>query len=181
MIDSRIMGGMRVVGVLVGLLTWSGVADAKKPTPPGKQGKFVVLGTGQVLDTTTSLRWQQKPGDPTDDTCGTNLPCTWTEAWAYCEGLGNGARLPGIKELQGLVDYSEDLAVVALNTPNGPFTGVVPGNYWSATTKGDDPTEAWYVDFSFGQVRFFGKDSGSLRAWCVRGAQAFDGQNIVVP
>ena len=63
MISSRIMGNMVIICVLVGLLAWSGAAHAVKPNPPGKQGgKFVVLGTGDVLDVRTSLRWQQAPG-----------------------------------------------------------------------------------------------------------------------
>jgi hypothetical protein len=179
------MRGLGVVSILVGLLAWSGPAQAVKPNPPGKQaGKFVVLGTGDVLDTTTSLRWQQTPGD---DICGNTWTCTWFEAWNYCEGLGNGSRLPGVKELQGLVDYS--VAFPGPTLPEGhPFVDekgeptVQSSAYWSATTTAETALgNAWYVSFFQGQVDFALKGSPSLHAWCVRGAQAYDGQNIVPP
>ena len=179
------MRGLVAVGVVAGLLAWSGPVEAVKPNPPGKQGKFVVLGTGEVLDTTTSLRWQQTPGAPADTVvsdCENGAGCTWFEAWDYCEALG--ARLPGVKELQGLVDYS---VFPGPTLPEGhPFVDengdptVQPAFYWSATAFASYHPFAWGVSFFHGNVFFNVKDS-DVHAWCVRGAQAFDGQNIVPP
>ncbi|MDX5592302.1 DUF1566 domain-containing protein [Pseudovibrio sp. SPO723] len=56
---------------------------------------------GTVLDRATGLTWQQQ-----DST----KALRWTEALAYCEGLRLGGRndwrLPNVKELQSIVDYS---------------------------------------------------------------------------
>jgi len=57
-------------------------------------------GDGTVTDTSTDLMWQQVSSSSK----------TWKEALVYCEGLNLGGhtdwRLPNIKELQSLVDYS---------------------------------------------------------------------------
>jgi len=166
--SSRILRGMGVVGVLVGLLAWSGQVHAVKPNPPGKQaGKFVVLGTGEVLDTTTSLRWQQTPGAPGDTNCDNVMRCEWQEAVNYCAALGGGYRLAEVKELISLVDYSETIPATALNTPNGPFSNVQSSTYWSASTVANNPARAWVVLFSLGNV-FIGDKDFNRHAWCVR-------------
>lgn len=167
--SSRILRGMGVVGVLVGLLAWSGQVHAVKPNPPGKQaGKFVVLGTGEVLDTTTSLRWQQTPGAPGDTNCDNDvLICEWQDAVNYCAALGGGYRLAEVKELISLVDYSETIPATALNTPNGPFSNVQSSTYWSAATTAGNPSDAWFVFFGNGRVGFLPKALGN-HAWCVR-------------
>ncbi len=41
--------------------------------------------------------------------------------------------------------------------------------YWSATTRADDPTTAWIVDFSVDGVFFNFKTNTDIHAWCVRG------------
>jgi len=165
--SSGIIRSIGVVSVLVGLLAWSGVADAVKPNPPGKQaGKFVVLGTGDVLDTTTSLRWQQTPGAPGDtvSNCDNGNRCVWQDAVDYCAALGGGSRLAEVKELSGLVDYSQfNLAL----PPGHPFNGVRSARYWSATTPPNIPQAAWAPGFFNGDVTVFDKDF-IFHAWCVR-------------
>ena len=63
-------------------------------------GSYTDNGDGTVTDTSTGLRWQQ---------AGSNK--TWEQALAYCEGLDISGytdwRLPTIKELRGLVDFSK--------------------------------------------------------------------------
>ncbi|MDQ1333920.1 MAG: hypothetical protein QG552_870, partial [Thermodesulfobacteriota bacterium] len=68
---------------------------------------FVDKGNGTVTDTSTGLMWQQ---DTARDDQGNYDTMTWEEALAYCEGRTLGGhtdwRLPTIKELRSLVDYT---------------------------------------------------------------------------
>ena len=190
MSDSKAKSMLGLLGVLA-VVWWAGPAQAVKPTPSGKQaGKFVVLGTGEVWDTTTSLRWQQTPGAPADTVvsdCENGAGCTWFEAWDYCEALGDGSRLAGVKELQSLVDYSVPGPTLPEGHPfvdeNGDST-VKPAIYWSASTLAVNAARAWGVRFDDGVVLDVNKGIGAFvffHAWCVRGNQAFAGQNIMPP
>ena len=167
---SHIWRGMGVVGVLVAVLVWSGVAQAVQPNPPGKSAdRFVVLGTGEVLDVTTGLRWQQTPGSANvvgaGSSCNGPTTCVWQEAVDYCAALGGGYRLPEIKELISLVDYSQFNPAL----PAGhPFTGVQSSLYWSAAAVASNPTLAWNVDFFNGFVLTTGKANFNRFAWCAR-------------
>jgi hypothetical protein len=130
-----------------------GLAHAGKPVKP----RFLVLHNDPawVLDRTTSLQWQKTPN---------NGVITWTNADAYCSGLGNGSRLPDIKELISLVDYS----VSSPALPEGnPFQDVVLSWYWSATAAADNASFAWEVAIGTGEVAKTDKSAGS-RTWCVR-------------
>jgi hypothetical protein len=63
-------------------------------------GRYIVAN-GTVTDMKTHLVWQQR-----DD----GMTRTWDSAGTYCAGLsldGEGWRLPTIKELQTIVDYSK--------------------------------------------------------------------------
>jgi hypothetical protein len=110
-------------------------ADASAPA-----GRYTTqLGT--VTDTLTGLVWQQSVSSTT---------YTWANAKNYCSTLslqGSGWRLPTLKEILTLVDYSAQNAPTIDGTA---FAGTVcsPGcSYWSSTP---DPggTAAWDVDFS---------------------------------
>jgi hypothetical protein len=53
-----------------------------------------------------------------------------------------------------------------------PFTNVRPDFYWSATTFGENPTDAWGIAFVDGILiepgaRFTGK-TAQFFVWCVR-------------
>jgi hypothetical protein len=87
-------------------------------------------------------------------------------------------RLPTVKELRSLVDYTRYNP--AINTTYFPDT-VVSSGYWSSTTDANGPAAAWVVDFSYGYYHY---DSGSkgngyyVRA--VRGGQGGSNNIIVV-
>ncbi len=63
-------------------------------------GPYTDNGDGTVYDQATGLTWQQNPADVngdntiTSDDYPTGDRATWEQALAYCEGLGNGWRLP---------------------------------------------------------------------------------------
>ena len=81
---------------------------------------------GTVTDMSTGLTWQQA-----DDGVTRN----WAESLTYCENLtlagASDWRLPNVKELQSIVDYTRNNP--ALNT--GVFAQTDPaGWFWSSTT-----------------------------------------------
>ena len=97
---------------------------------------------GTVTDTATGLDWQK-------DTYG---PLDWKEALAYCEHLDLGGhddwRMPTLKELQSLVDYSRDGP--AVNTTYFPDTE--SDYYWHSTTRSADPHYVLVASFDDGHV-----------------------------
>ena len=123
--------------------------------------RFVVAGT-EVCDNSTGLVWQQNP-----DNSELNQP----DALAHCPTLGDNYRLPFVKELISLLDYSEGSNDLDPALPDGhPFTNVELAVYWSATTSVSligNPA-AWDVTFTNG---FVGSDDmvDENLVWCVRG------------
>jgi Protein of unknown function (DUF1566)/Viral BACON domain len=124
-------------------------------------GGYADNGDGTVTDTSTGLMWQQQAGSSTQ---------TWEQALAYCEGLNLGGhtdwRLPTIKELQSLVDYS--LYGPAINTTY--FPNAAASWYWSSTTGANGTYGAWLVHFYNGPVHHDVK-FGSNYVRAVRGGQ----------
>jgi hypothetical protein len=137
--------------------------------------RFVpVLGGAAFCDKATGLVWDGSPD--------TSTQASWQFAINHCTlrpvGGQKGFHLPTIEQLASLAD----LTAADLNG-DGPFTGVQPSTYWSATTIESQPTIAYLVIFQFGSVSSNVKVSNLSRAWCVRGGQAYDGQDVlnVVP
>jgi Protein of unknown function (DUF1566) len=125
-------------------------------------GGYADNGDGTVTDTSSGLMWQQKAGSSTQ---------TWEQALAYCEGLNLGGhtdwRLPTIKELGSLVDYSRYNP--AINTTY--FPNEAASWYWSSTTLASGYGYAWIVDFNYGYDSNNRKtDSNYVRS--VRGGQS---------
>ena len=136
----------------------TGAGSAQPPCGAGTGGqRFVVSQDGmEVCDNTTGLNWQKDPD---------SITRTQAAALAYCPTVRAGSRLPEVKELISLVDYTRfNPALPASHL----FTNVQSDFYWSATTFAADPSFAWSVLFSNGLVRNLGKTS-SLFVWCVRG------------
>jgi hypothetical protein len=123
--------------------------------------RFVTSTMGIVTDTLTGLVWLQNAN------CGGNQ--TWEDALTFANslhdgwtgdgsggdcGLSDGSsagdwRLPNLRELQSLLDYSQYNPVL----PSGhPFTGVQTYLYWSSTTRAYDTSQAWLVYLSHGTV-----------------------------
>lgn len=113
----------------------------------------------EVCDNTTGLSWVKTPGL----TRGNHAA-----AITHCAGLdlGNGQayRLPEVKELISLVDYSQ--ASPAL-PPGHPFVNIQLDGYWSATTFALIPSLARDVDFRFGDVSALNKTL-NVFVWCAR-------------
>ena len=100
---------------------------------------FVVKRDGTVTDRASGLMWQQADDGKRRD---------WGEALNYCEGLTLAGhkdwRLPNIKELQSIVDYSRnDPAIDTKIFRQSDHTGW----FWSSTTLGDNVRQANYICF----------------------------------
>ena len=118
---------------------------------PGNGHNYSNNLDGTITDLDTGLMWTQVPGAAT----------TWTGALTWAENLTLAGysdwRLPNIKELQTLVDYT----LATATTPTGataplnrtlfPTATTPAGAYWSSTALrgggSQPPTSAWLVEF----------------------------------
>ena len=92
---------------------------------------------------------------------------TWEDAIEACKSLDNGWRLPTVRELASLIDYTRyDPAL-----PEGhPFNNVRSFWYWTATTDVSYPGFAWYVSMFYGYVNC-NRKTFKCYVWPVRDAR----------
>ncbi|NOS80244.1 MAG: DUF1566 domain-containing protein [Nitrospira sp.] len=130
--------------------------------------RFIELtdwSSAAVLDRETGLVWEKAPQVTAE---------TWFSARGTCANktIGNrkGWRLPSVHELASVIDPSQSNPALPLSHP---FTNVLPFPYWSATTLAENPTSAWYVNVTNGNV-FTTNKADAHRVWCVRGGTNAD-------
>jgi hypothetical protein len=132
-------------------------------------GSYTVNGDGTVTDAFTGLMWQQ---------AGSSNTMSWENALAYSESLATGDftdwRLPTIKELRSLVDYTHDNP--SINTKYFPNTSPF---YWSSTTYEIDPGLSRGVDFLYGSSSISHK-AYIYYARAVRGGQPVSYGNLLI-
>lgn len=137
--------------------------------------QFQNHANGTVSDKATGLMWQQGDSEKTLD---------WSGALTYCNTLSLGGntdwRVPSIKELQSLVDYSR--SPVATKSPaidpvfstsqiTNPDGKTNYPYYWSATTLLDGPrpgNQAAYVPFGIASAKVNGNIVDAHGAGAVR-------------
>ncbi len=118
-----------------------------------------VTGSGTVYDTKTKLTWQQIAPTTT---------YTWAAAKTYCQGLGAslggaGWRLPTVKELQSILDYTRSAPMI----DPGAFPATASSSFWSSTPVMGETSSAWEVFFDYGvTTNIYVTDSSYVR--CVR-------------
>lgn len=143
--------------------------------------RFTDNSNGTVTDNLTGLIWLK------DANCAVTTQ-SWNTAIDYSAALYDGCincfgtagdcglsdsstegqwRLPNLRELQSLIDYSKSNP--ALPSDNH-FTGVQSGGYWSSTSNAANTANAWLVGLSNGYVNVGGK-TGPFYVWPVRGGQ----------
>jgi hypothetical protein len=133
--------------------------------------RFTDNGNGTVTDNLTGLIWLKYA-----NCFGTR---TWRQALSDANGLTSGHcglmdgstagdwRLPNVRELSSLTDFSRDFPAL----PRGhPFTGVRSNRYWSSTRRTDTTSYAWYVGMFDGRVHRADKTYAYF-VWPVRGGQ----------
>lgn len=126
---------------------------------PNAQSYDVTSFAGVVIDSITSLQWQQAV-DPSSH--------SWADASALCDGLtltGGGWRLPSRIEVLSLVDFTILNPGIDINA----FPDTPTDFFWTSSTFAGDPTLAWHVNFKFGDG-FVDKSGKTLahRVRCVR-------------
>jgi len=116
-----------------------------------------------VIDNENNLEWQD------NNQIGRITKRNWSDAIDYCEELSLDGkrdwRLPNQNELLSIVDYSSSEFPI-----NSVFLYTNAEPYWSSTSFIGDLTQAWYVDFSFGEALNEHKDT-ELFVRCVRGGE----------
>lgn len=100
---------------------------------------FGTNNDGTVRDNATGLTWQQADDGKSRD---------WPEALEYCATLNMAGkqdwRLPNVKELQSIVDYSRNDPAI----DSRAFKQIDRnGWFWSSTTHGDNTRMASYICF----------------------------------
>ena len=108
--------------------------------PPANAIGPYIVGSKTVIDQATDLEWQKNDNVTLH---------TWQSALGYCETLSFDTktdwRLPNIRELKSLVDYSRYYPAI------DPLVPCQSSSYWSATSVEDDAhTGAWSVFFGNG-------------------------------
>lgn len=102
--------------------------------------RFIDNGDGTITDTQTDLMW-------TKDANLTKTRMTWKEALEDTKNLTFGGfsdwRIPTIKELLSLVDYSTCHPALPIEHP---FIDVQSSFYWSSTTGAYYPNHACIVN-----------------------------------
>lgn len=140
--------------LLVTAVMVCGIPPAYGDAPAGRY----VISTGIVYDKKTRLTWQQVVSQTT---------YTWSDAKTYCASAsvqsalgGTGWRLPTIKELHTLVDYTQTSAPMIDRTafpgipqfsffwsatPTAGLTGVAAGLDFNAIQSSDGTTTSHYA------------------------------------
>jgi hypothetical protein len=143
-----------------------------RSAPDSRYQLVVGSGGSEVLDTQTKLIWQRCSLGQTwnGTTCtGTATVHTWTDALAKAKAVGNGYRLPNIKELQSLVEeacYKSSINEIF-------FPATPSGWHWSASPVAGNNNFAWRVSFDHGSSDYgFNKDNRYDNGYHVRAVRA---------
>ena len=107
-----------------------------------------------VTDLSTNLMWTKYDIDTNGDQEITlEDKVTWKKALEECEKLEHAGyedwRLPTIKELHTLTDFSGDHYDPATDTTIFLEFQIT---YWSSTTFASEPSEAWFINFWDGRT-----------------------------
>lgn len=109
---------------------------------------LIINGDGTVTDTNTGLMWQQATGKGTGEYIDSEV------ALSYCEYLNLGGytdwRLPTLKELRSIVDYSNHSQ--AINTFY--FSNTYNGLYRTSTNSATYNSYKWVISFSNGEDEY---------------------------
>lgn len=154
--------------LLLALSTTNYAACNSAITRTAPDSRYELLNSNtEVKDTQTGLIWQRCSlgqtwsgtsciSDPvTYYWINTPFPLQIDNILQTVKNMGNGWRVPNIKELDSLIEqacYSPSInEVIFPNTPSG--------GYWSSSPAANDGHYVWVVDFTYGSNNSRGKDS----------------------
>jgi hypothetical protein len=150
----RCLGALAVI-----MVTSPGSVDAAAPA-----GHYVVTagsgtGNGTVYDSKSKVTWQQTVS---------STAYTLADAKTYCAGVGaslggTGWRVPTIKELLSIVDFSQTAGPMI---DRNAFPSTPSNSFWSSSPLAGSSSLAWYVHFGFGGTGNSVASTYSVR--CVR-------------
>ena len=139
--------------------------------------RFVENSSGLVTDALTSLIWSRSTNAPGPAACGPGLIKTWQAALEYTQCLNRNSylgdtdwRLPSIKELQTLTDFSRSLPVLPAGHPFTAVATTLTSTYWSSTTAPGASGEALALNMGTGEVTRSSKAVPQF-VWPVRGGK----------
>lgn len=139
-------------------------AASRRGISSAPPGRYTIPGDGTVYDNKTKLTWQQ----------ATQPVQTQSVAIASCRSVslpGSGWRLPTIKELHTLIDFSASAPPYIDQTafPGTPSTNSAA--YWSSSAQAGNPAGSaamgWTVYFS-SPVTMFNPTNVGAYVRCVR-------------
>ncbi len=132
-----------VAAAVVTLIVPTGVVRANAPT-----GRYGLVSNTVVVDNRTQLNWQRTP--PASSYTWGSAATTGT-AQNYCATLslnGPGWRLPTVKELLTLIDYSQPQG----NMMDSVFSSGPSSIFWSVTPVAASPGNAWVTSSRYGST-----------------------------
>ena len=140
--------------------------------------RFNDNGNGTVTDNLTGLMWTKDANAPGPSACSPGTNMTWQSTLDYVKCLNNNNyldygdwRLPNLKELRSLVDYSNNRYSLP---PDHPFINVITTDYsyyWSSTTAAGNTSSAWTLFMPNAAIVSQPK-TGSDYVWPVRAGQS---------
>ncbi len=130
-----------------------------KITATTPTSRFIDLGNGEVEDSKTGLVWQRCSLGQTWDgtTCtGEASQLTWKQALDKAKSMGNGYRLPTVKESMSITENRCDApalnAEIFANTPRGAMMENIIV-HWTSTPVVTDGNQA--IAFNHGNGSYF--------------------------
>ncbi len=122
--------------------------------------RFTIINNGtEVKDNKTGLIWQRCSLGQTlsgNKCVGTAKEYNWKNALSKAQALGNGYRLPNIKELQSLIEGNfNNSAINSKMFPNTPINSV----YLSASTTSYHSPGVWFLWFDDGYSSYTEKNN----------------------
>ncbi len=149
-----------LMGLIISILSHAQTCNSNilRSTP---DGRYELLNNGtEVKDTQTDLVWLRcSLGQVWSGAActGSAVRYNWVNALQTAKNMGNGWRLPNVKELDSLVEqacYNPSINETFL-------LGTVSSSYWSSSPTSHFAGAAWVVYFDLGFNTYYGNGAGS--------------------
>lgn len=150
------MKNLRFVTPTIAVLLTTASASALCAGLPCYPSPRFTLSATEVRDGKTGLTWQRGVAP---------VARTWADAKAYCPMVGANFRLPSVKELLTILDFTKTNTPPAIDTTAFPGTPAL--DFWTSSGEASGPYLAWFVNFADGGT-FNAGVSNTYQVRCVR-------------